>query len=151
MRRTAVLVGAVLCIQCMPATPMPDAPADVAAVRKSLDTWLRHMGSRTYDSLPALVTDDFAFMFEGKRHAISDLVTMIKGFNATEHTVALRNVVTRTSGDLGYLYYDADESLKVGGAVMNVEEAGSIAFRRTAAGWRMAVWSVSSVPPPPTK
>ena len=83
----------------------------------------------------------------GTKTTIGELVTLIKAYQITEMHIRLNNVSVHTSGDLGYLIYDDDESFKAGGAMATSTETGLVVFQRGTSGWRMATWAVSSPPP----
>jgi len=98
-----------------------------------------------------LLAPDFVFVAEGKRLNAPEFMALIKGVNATDVRIELSKVVTHTSGDVGYLLYDAKQSLNMGGRSMIVMETGSVVLRRAGDKWNIALWAATSPPPAPTK
>ena len=147
MRNRGVMLLVMLAGACTAAGPASRANDD-EAVRRVVDRWIDHLQTGRYDSLPQLLSPQFRFIMEGKRYSTSELMGMLRSFNATELHVYLDSVATRVRGDMAYLVYSDSETLKAGGVAATAHETGTIIAERDDGVWRLSQWTVTSPPPP---
>jgi ketosteroid isomerase-like protein len=115
--------------------------SDAASV---LSVWFRHVERNELDSLRSLLTDDFRFVSGGTRQGPDAFIAMIKGLGIRSPRVQLKNVDTHRRGDIAYLVYDRNETVRVGRSSKTFPETGSVVLVRTNGVWRIAQWAATS-------
>ena len=123
--------------------PMQRGGTDPSAV---IAAWFRHIERNETDSLRSMLTNGFRFVADGERMSPDAFVAMIKGLGIRSPTVRLRNVETHQHGDVAYLVYDRDETVRSGESTRTIPETGSVVLVRLRGRWKIAQWSATSRP-----
>jgi ketosteroid isomerase-like protein len=138
-------------LMATPLTVVPGPPSffAVSAQQKNgaasvLSSWFRHVERNELDSLRSLLTDDFRFVSDGTRRGPDAFIAMIKGLGIRSPRVQLRNIEPHQRGDIAYIVYDRDETLRTGSSMKTVPETGSVVLVRSNGVWRIAQWAATS-------
>lgn len=132
--------------------PVATTPAQRPATAGVLSAWFHHIERDELDSLRPLLTDDFRFVSDGARMGPDAFVAMIKSLGIRSPRVTLKNIETHERGDVAYLVYDRDETIRVRGTAGDtsvtrvVPETGTLVLVRRRGEWRIAQWAATSPP-----
>ena len=129
------------------AAGVPSLHAQALTPEGVLRVWFHHVERNELDSLRPLLIDDFRFVSDGKRMGPAAFVSMIKSLGIRDPRVTLSNIETHEAGDVAYLVYDRNESVRAGGSTRTFPETGSVVLVRTRGNWRIAEWTATSPPP----
>ena len=102
-RRVVLIFGLAACATSSASTN--DTPADVAAVRASLDRWTHNAAAFRFDSLTVQAAPDFILVGAGQRYTLPEYIEALKGLHADSLRAQIDSATVHTNGNLAYAIY----------------------------------------------